>query len=90
MQNPYIPDGVHCDLAPRNIIVNDGIIAGIIDWEMAGWLPEYWEYFQVYFSNFHRVPEFGELFKEVTAGTQEAYPDELIAELCLASVFICA
>lgn len=33
----------HCDLAPRNILVRDGRIA-IIDWEFAGWLPEYVEY----------------------------------------------
>ena len=35
----------HNDLAPRNIMVNDNlIITGLIDWENAGWYPEYWEY----------------------------------------------
>lgn len=34
----------HGDLSPRNIIVKDDKIAGIIDWEMAGFYPEYWEY----------------------------------------------
>ena len=34
----------HCDLAPRNILVDGGKITGIIDWEFAGWYPEYWEY----------------------------------------------
>ncbi|KAM7201115.1 Protein kinase-like domain containing protein [Rhypophila sp. PSN 637] len=35
----------HADIAPRNIRVGkDGKIAGIIDWEFAGWYPEYWEY----------------------------------------------
>ncbi|KAA8896212.1 kinase-like domain-containing protein [Sphaerosporella brunnea] len=45
----------HADLHPRNIIVQrciggDGAgkaelrLAGIVDWELAGWYPEYWEY----------------------------------------------
>ncbi|KAK3319030.1 kinase-like domain-containing protein [Apodospora peruviana] len=35
----------HADIAPRNIRVGkDGKITGIIDWEFAGWYPEYWEY----------------------------------------------
>jgi hypothetical protein len=34
----------HCDLVPRNILVYGTRITGIIDWEFAGWYPEYWEY----------------------------------------------
>ncbi len=35
----------HGDIAPRNILVDEsGRITGIIDWELAGWYPEYWEY----------------------------------------------
>jgi len=36
----------HGDFHPRNIIVSphDLIVIGIIDWESAGWYPEYWEY----------------------------------------------
>lgn len=34
----------HADLAARNIIIRDGRIVAIIDWELAGWYPEYWEY----------------------------------------------
>lgn len=34
----------HCDLAPRNIMVRDNRIVALIDWEAAGWYPEYWEY----------------------------------------------
>ena len=34
----------HCDLTPRNIIVQDGKIKGLVDWEDGGWYPEYWEY----------------------------------------------
>ena len=34
----------HSDLAPRNIMVKDGKIVALIDWEEAGWYPEYWEF----------------------------------------------
>lgn len=34
----------HADLAPRNIMVYKGKVTGILDWETAGWFPEYWEY----------------------------------------------
>ncbi|KAI0772390.1 kinase-like protein [Trametes elegans] len=33
----------HADLAARNILIKDGRLAGIIDWEFSGWYPEYWE-----------------------------------------------
>ncbi|KAK7682219.1 hypothetical protein QCA50_014806 [Cerrena zonata] len=33
----------HGDLAPRNIMVKDGKVAAIIDWEQSGWYPEHWE-----------------------------------------------
>lgn len=31
----------HGDLRPRNIIVKDGHVTAIIDWEMARWYPDY-------------------------------------------------
>lgn len=34
----------HADLSPRNIIVKNGIIQAVVDWEFAGWFPEYFEY----------------------------------------------
>ena len=34
----------HNDIAPRNILVKDGSIVGIVDWDFAGFYPEYWEY----------------------------------------------
>ncbi|KAK0189916.1 hypothetical protein F5146DRAFT_1053182 [Armillaria mellea] len=34
----------HCDLNKTNIIVSeDGRLAAIVNWETAGWSPEYWE-----------------------------------------------
>ncbi|KIW14225.1 hypothetical protein PV08_07007 [Exophiala spinifera] len=38
----------HGDLSPTNIIVKEGQIVGIIDWEFAGWYPEYWESIQFF------------------------------------------
>lgn len=34
----------HGDLSQHNILIKDMKIAGLIDWEFAGWYPEYWEY----------------------------------------------
>ncbi|KAH7358429.1 kinase-like domain-containing protein [Plectosphaerella cucumerina] len=34
----------HCDLTPRNILVHEGKISGLVDREDSGWYPEYWEY----------------------------------------------
>jgi aminoglycoside phosphotransferase (APT) family kinase protein len=34
----------HGDLSPRNIMVDEnGNITAILDWEWAGWFPEYWD-----------------------------------------------
>ena len=34
----------HGDFRQRNIIVKDGNVTGIVDWELCGWYPEYWEF----------------------------------------------
>jgi len=34
----------HGDLLPRNIIVDGSTITAIVDWELAGFYPEYLEY----------------------------------------------
>jgi aminoglycoside phosphotransferase len=34
----------HGDFRPNNIMVKDGRVTAIIDWEMAGWYPDYWEF----------------------------------------------
>ena len=33
----------HEDLGMHNILVEGGKITAIIDWEYAGWYPEYWD-----------------------------------------------
>ncbi|EGE00906.1 hypothetical protein TESG_08188 [Trichophyton tonsurans CBS 112818] len=38
----------HGDIAPRNIMIDErNNITGILDWEYAGWYPDYWEYAQI-------------------------------------------
>ncbi|OHF03680.1 hypothetical protein CORC01_00999 [Colletotrichum orchidophilum] len=34
----------HSDLTTRNILIQDGKIQGLVDWEDSGWYPEYWEH----------------------------------------------
>jgi hypothetical protein len=34
----------HADLNPGNVIIHNGRLSGFVDWEFAGWYPEYWEY----------------------------------------------
>ncbi|KAF8654262.1 hypothetical protein AX16_003584 [Volvariella volvacea WC 439] len=37
----------HGDLHGDNIIVLNGRLSGIVDWEMAAWMPSYWEYLRM-------------------------------------------
>jgi aminoglycoside phosphotransferase (APT) family kinase protein len=34
----------HGDLSPGNIMIHDGHVSGIIDWEHAGYFPDWWEH----------------------------------------------
>ncbi|CAG8151207.1 unnamed protein product [Penicillium olsonii] len=39
----------HGDLAPRNILVSqEGHVTAVLDWEYAGWYPEWWEAVKAY------------------------------------------
>ncbi|EJF63913.1 hypothetical protein DICSQDRAFT_55036, partial [Dichomitus squalens LYAD-421 SS1] len=43
--NPILEDRVvwqPVDLAMQNVLIQDGHLSGIIDWEDAGWLPRHW------------------------------------------------
>ncbi|KAL0950466.1 hypothetical protein HGRIS_010413 [Hohenbuehelia grisea] len=66
----------HGDLAPRNILVEDGKIAAILDWECAGWCPEYWEVVRGIRSNLG-MPSFGDAFQDLFCGR---YDDEIALE----------
>lgn len=72
----------HGDLGPHNILWKDGKIAAIIDWETAGWLPEYWEYTRSYSGSLN-TPSWWKLYEQV----MNPYPEELSVEQDLGSVF---
>lgn len=76
----------HGDLMPRNILVKDGNVVGIIDWEVAGFYPEYWEYakahiFDNYFHPWHEDRAVDKVLKP--------YPLELAALLHTKEIFMC-
>lgn len=35
---------VHANIKPRHIMVHNGRVTGILDWALAGFYPEYWEF----------------------------------------------
>lgn len=43
-KRPYTINFTHGDLSLRHIYYLDGKITGILDWESAGWYPDYWEF----------------------------------------------
>ncbi|KAK0192078.1 hypothetical protein F5146DRAFT_489341 [Armillaria mellea] len=40
----------HSDLAQHNIMVDNGEVTGIVDWECSGWYPTHWEYLKALFT----------------------------------------
>ncbi|KAI0394956.1 kinase-like domain-containing protein [Xylariaceae sp. FL0594] len=40
----------HGDLNMRNVLIHNGRLSGIGDWENAGWYPEYWDYTKAHFA----------------------------------------
>jgi aminoglycoside phosphotransferase len=38
----------HGDLSSRNLLVKDGCIVAVIDWDTFGWYPEFWEINTIY------------------------------------------
>lgn len=64
----------HGDLAPRNIIVRNGRLAGVVDWGNSGWLPEYMEC-AVFTWTRHIPPDWVDYSTEIFGQT---YPEELL------------
>jgi aminoglycoside phosphotransferase len=73
----------HADLNPRNILVDENMkICGIVDWECAGWYPEYWEYTKAHFT----VRVTARWIVDVLDWAFTGYRDELQVEDMLASL----
>ncbi|KAK0468018.1 kinase-like protein [Desarmillaria tabescens] len=81
-EKPHSIVFTHNDLHPCNILVDRHLkITGIIDWEQAGWMPEYWEYTKACF-----VPIFNGSRSRWPVIMREVFPqyeDELKAEKAL-------
>lgn len=73
----------HSDIAPRNILIKDGKIAAIVDWESAGWYPEYWEYTRWAVSNYNS----SKMWHDLRDIVLDPYPDELRVDDYLDTVF---
>ena len=72
----YATKFTHGDFAPRNIMVKrDGTITAIIDWDSAGWFPEYWEYTKAMFTP-HAPDDWVESIGEMTG----RYDEQLAGE----------
>ncbi|KFY23330.1 hypothetical protein V493_05911 [Pseudogymnoascus sp. VKM F-4281 (FW-2241)] len=64
----------HGDLSPRNIMVHNNRITGLLDWEVAGWFPEYWEYIKF----FERPCRHTDWFDYATDIFSHPYPEDLV------------
>lgn len=72
----------HGDLNPRNILAENGKITGIVDWENAGWFPEYWEYTKAHYT----VRSVIRWLADVVDVVLEGYRDELHVENMLSDL----
>ncbi|OAL36192.1 hypothetical protein AYO20_04606 [Fonsecaea nubica] len=68
----------HGDINPRNIIIHNRRITAVLDWENAGWYPEYWEY--VKFFSALDDSDWETYTKHIFPQT---YPQELVNDLLL-------
>lgn len=48
-QHPKSTFLTHGQLNPRNVLIRDGRVVGILDWSEAGFYPEWWEYVKAHF-----------------------------------------
>lgn len=70
------PVFTHGDLNPSNILVRDDKIVGIIDWEMSGWYPHYWEYTSLKMGSYLVNPVWDDHIEKFL----DPFPDELKME----------
>ncbi|PGH21488.1 hypothetical protein AJ80_03156 [Polytolypa hystricis UAMH7299] len=68
----------HADLKPGNVLVHSGRLSGFVDWEFAGWYPEYWEYSKACYAVYR-----WQLWLEMMKKAFPEYPDEWRAERIL-------
>lgn len=80
----------HGDLSFQNILVDqfllpDGTrgwrISGIVDWEYAGYYPEYWEYTKALYEGFRLTERMQDVFHEVFRGIKDYSKEYEIEEM---------
>lgn len=71
---------IHTDLHPSNILIDRGRLTGIVDWECAGFFPEYWEFTKLMYGAM-RDEELQQIIRG--AFTESGYEEELEAEKLL-------
>ncbi|KAI1946166.1 hypothetical protein LOZ53_002619 [Ophidiomyces ophidiicola] len=74
----------HGDLSPRNILADDsGHIAAIVDWEWAGWFPEYWDVARIFLDmpGKKKMPNYGE---QLCSALPNDYAEEFLVMLNVA------
>ena len=64
----------HGDLNTGNIFIHEGRVSGIIDWEHAGYYPDWWEYASAY--TWVEEGEWGAYLLDAMAKRFGAYTDE--------------
>jgi hypothetical protein len=76
-QRDYRIRFTHGDFGVSNILVRyDATVAAIIDWECAGWYPEYWEYTMAHYNHIYCMEFYAMLRERV----ETRYDEELKAE----------
>lgn len=67
----------HADLSPSNMLVSAGRLSGLIDFDYAGFYPEYWDYTKGFFGHFGPDTSWIDLLSE---SFSDSYLEELEAE----------
>ena len=61
----------HGDLNMRNILAINGKVTGIVDWENAGWFPEYWEFTKAHYTARSSIRWLADIIDQVFEGYRE-------------------
>ncbi|KAL4922709.1 kinase-like domain-containing protein [Aspergillus aurantiobrunneus] len=69
------PVFTHGDLDPFNVLIRDGKVVGIIDWEFSGWYPHYWEYTTAWLGNATRTG-----WRDQLCESLDQFPAELVMD----------
>ncbi|KAK0460708.1 kinase-like domain-containing protein [Desarmillaria tabescens] len=67
----------HSDLVPRNILIHNGEISAILDWEQSGWWPYWWEHSKSLYALGPLTEEDRKLWSSFVAETIPLYNLEL-------------